>query len=148
MKLNLNKVAQCEEPLVTIEYAQMDPHIERVVSVVREDAVLPAKAVGGNQTQFIPFDAVYYFESVDKRTFLYLEKDVYEINKALSALEGVQGFVRIGKSHVVNIYKIESIKPALNMRVHAYLDNGEQLVINRTYKKHFENYLVEKRGQL
>lgn len=45
--------------------------------------------------------------------------------------------MRIGKSTAVNLYKVGQIKADLNMRLRLYLDNGEMLILNRTYKKIF-----------
>ena len=47
------------------------------------------------------------------------------------------GFVRISKSAVVNVYKIDHLQGDLNMRVIIFLKNGEKLVMNRGYRKEF-----------
>lgn len=62
----------------------------------------------------------------------------------LSELEDVYseyGFIRVNKSMVLNIYKINSLKPELNMKVIALLDNGEKVQINRSYKAKFNLFL-------
>ena len=51
------------------------------------------------------------------------------------------GFVRINKATVVNLYKIESIRNDFEMRVLVRLENQELLVINRRYKKDFNECL-------
>lgn len=51
------------------------------------------------------------------------------------------GFVRVNKSTVLNVYKIDSLKPELNMRVIASLDNGEKIQVNRSYKAKFNLFL-------
>lgn len=84
----------------------------------------------------IPIADVYYIESVDDRTFLYLEKDTYESKKRLYELEKVTDsfhFIRISKSVVVNLMKVDSIKPALNGRFLCKLKNGEEVIISRKY---------------
>lgn len=53
---------------------------------------------------------------------------------------GKFGFARISKSVIVNIRKIREIKPQLNGRFEAVLDNGERQVVNR----HYVNGLKEK----
>lgn len=87
---------------------------------------------------------VYYFESVDKKTFVCLENEVLRVEARLSELEDVYseyGFIRVNKSMVLNIYKINSLKPELNMKVIALLDNGEKVQINRSYKAKFNLFL-------
>ena len=84
----------------------------------------------------IPITDVYYIESVDDKTFLYLEKETYESRKRLYELEKVTDsfhFIRISKSAIVNLMKVESIKPALNGRFLCKLKNGEEVIISRKY---------------
>ncbi len=84
----------------------------------------------------IPIADVYYIESVDDKTFLYLEKETYESRKRLYELEKTTDsfhFVRISKSVVVNLMKVDSIKPALNGRFLCKLKNGEDVIISRKY---------------
>lgn len=57
---------------------------------------------------------------------------------------GTVGFARNNKSMLVNIYHIKELKAQVNMRVNIVLDNGEQIVLNRSYKNEFYKYL-EKR---
>jgi len=49
--------------------------------------------------------------------------------------------VRIGKSYMVNVAKIESIKVKLNAKLGLTLTNGKQLEVMRTYVKPFKSFL-------
>lgn len=54
---------------------------------------------------------IYYFESIDDKTFAYCEKDVYECSLRLYELEqqfARADFVRISKSCILNIMKLSS----------------------------------------
>lgn len=87
---------------------------------------------------------VYYFESVDKKTFAYLDEQVVRIDIRLQDLENAYfelGFIRVNKSTILNVYKIDSLKSEINMRVMALLDNGERIQINRSYKAKFNSFL-------
>lgn len=87
---------------------------------------------------------VYYFESVDKKTFAYLDNEVVRIDIRLQDLEAAffeLGFIRVNKSTILNVYKINSLKSEINMRVMALLDNGERIQINRSYKAKFNSFL-------
>jgi DNA-binding LytR/AlgR family response regulator len=91
---------------------------------------------------------IYYLEIVDRRCFAYLNKDVFQIDYSLKLfLEKYwsSGFVQIGKSLVVNLNRIDKISPDFNMRMHLILENGEQLVLNRAYKKNFMESLKKGR---
>lgn len=87
---------------------------------------------------------VFYFESVDNRTFLYTETQVLEIRKRLYEIEETlsdKDFVRTSKSQLVNINKIKSLKPELNRSITAEMINGEILFISRRYAKQIKTLL-------
>lgn len=96
----------------------------------------------------LEIEDIYYFDTVDRRTFAYGKSSVYQLGRTLSMLEQElkpYGFVRINKSILVNIYQIKKIKPEPNMKIIAILKNNEKLQINRGYKRSFEDYLNEVR---
>ena len=57
---------------------------------------------------------------------------------------GTVGFARNSKSMLVNIYHIKELKAQMNMRVNIVMDNGEQVILNRSYKNEFYKYLEKK----
>ncbi|MGO0861773.1 LytTR family DNA-binding domain-containing protein [Clostridioides difficile] len=82
-----------------------------------------------------PLD-VYYFESVDNHTYLYCKNDVYEFKKKLYQIEEIflnSDFLRISKSVILNLTKIDSIVQAFNGRFEVILDNDEKTIISRQY---------------
>ena len=84
----------------------------------------------------IPLADIYYIEALENRTFLYLEHDCYESRKRLYEFEELlsgRSFARISKSVIVNMMKIEAIRPALNGRFLCQLKNGEKVIISRKY---------------
>lgn len=84
----------------------------------------------------INYEDAYYFESVDNKVFLYCKKQVFETKYKLYQVEEDYNngdFLRISKSIVVNISKINNIRPAFNGRFEAELDNGEKVIISRQY---------------
>ena len=52
-------------------------------------------------------------------------------------------FLRVSKSVIVNLMKIKAIKPALNGRFIAVLQNGEEVIISRKYVSALKNKLKE-----
>jgi DNA-binding LytR/AlgR family response regulator len=79
---------------------------------------------------------IYYIESVDKKTFVYLENAVYRTDFRLYQLKSklqTYGFVQISKSCILNINVLDSIRPLFNSRMEAALKNGEKVNINRNY---------------
>jgi DNA-binding LytR/AlgR family response regulator len=81
---------------------------------------------------------IYYFESVDGKTFLYTKDQVYETAYRIYELESMlrsKNFLRVSKSMLLNLMKIRSIQSALNGRFAAVLLSGEEVIISRNYVK-------------
>ena len=81
---------------------------------------------------------IYYFESVDGKTFLYTKDQVYETSHRIYELESMlrpKNFLRVSKSMLLNLMKIRSIQSALNGRFAAVLLSGEEVIISRSYVK-------------
>nr|WP_274528510.1 LytTR family DNA-binding domain-containing protein [Paenibacillus piscarius] len=84
----------------------------------------------------IKLSDVYYFEAVDGKVYVYSENQVHEVKQKLYELEELcrdRGCFRASKSTILNIAKIESVRPSLSGRFTALLDNGERVVISRQY---------------
>lgn len=151
MKLNLFHTKEVKEPHIDIHYRQMTPVIEKVIRLVREDKPVLYGISQREEKVLLDINAIYYIDSVEKRVFAYTKEAVYRLSGNLQQLEAEladYGYVRINKSSLINIYKVDRIKPEANMRVMAIFDNGEKLYINRSYKKNFQNYLESRREVL
>lgn len=148
MKLKIIEDQKVLEDRIEIYCQKKTPVIEAVIRLL-DDYKPHITGLYNEEKQVLEIKDIYYFEAVEKRCFAYLEKKVFEVKYTLAQLEeqlGQYGFVRISKSNIVSIYKIEKIKCTANMHIAVYLMNGEQLVISRHYKKSFETYLKSKRG--
>lgn len=87
---------------------------------------------------------VFYFETVDSRSFAYTENEVYQVTQKLYEIEEryrFHRFVRISKSVIVNLSKIHNITPAFNGRFEACLKNKERLIISRNYVPGFKKQI-------
>ncbi len=81
-------------------------------------------------------EKVLYIETVDKKTFLYTAKEVYETDLRLYELEerlGEREFFRATKSVLVNFNGIRSLRPDLGGRLRLAMVNGEALYVSRQY---------------
>ena len=90
------------------------------------------------KTYIIDRKDVLYFESVDKRCFIYTAGDVYETPLRLYEIEEWltgEGFFRCSKSQIANIAKFESLCPDFGGRMDVTLVNGEKLIVSRQYAK-------------
>ena len=109
-----------------------------VVSIVEKlkngDSIL--LGIKDGKTFQINVKDIFYIESVDNKTYIYLQKDVFETKLKLYELEeklkGTKLF-RCSKSMILNIAKIRSVSPSVNSRLEASLINGEKVIISRQY---------------
>ena len=140
MKLLIEQSDQYTDAEIVIKCGMMDDRLESIIQHIRLH-MFSVAGVKDGETKIFPLGDIYYFDSTDERTFLYLENDVYECSLKLYELEEQlekANFVRISKSCIVNIMKLDSVRPLLNSRYEAKLENGEKLIISRHYQPGFK----------
>ncbi len=99
----------------------------------------PGRKLAGRregQTYLLEPEEVLYIETVDKKTFFYTAKEVYETDLRLYELEerlGEREFFRATKSVLVNFNGIRSLRPDLGGRLRLAMVNGEALYVSRQY---------------
>ena len=143
MKIKTEQDLSCKEIEVIIKYPQKDKQVNRIIDFLQSFDI-QIKCAGGNAEQMINILDIYYIESVDKKTFVYLENAVYRTDFRLYQLKDklrAYGFVQISKSCILNINTLESIRPLFNSRMEATLKNGEKVNINRNYLNEVKNAL-------
>ena len=137
------KIHYLKEPALNEDYAEIHYRQEsETIDLIRNFFLSFHSIIGKKDDcmQKLYPGSIYYLEVVDRKLFAYLKKEVYQLDYSLrSFLEcfGTGGFIQIGKSLAVNIYKVNGVKTDLNMRLRLVMDNGEVLVLNRSYKKSF-----------
>ena len=144
LKVNCYHDQSLSQNRVDIYYNEKDKEIAALLTFLEETQKLIGRKNGTEKRLLL--QEIYYFEAVEKKCFAYLEKQVYQVEANLQTLEeqyGNLGFVRINKSMVLNILKIDELKACVNMKTQAILENGEVVVINRSYKKQFAKRLAE-----
>lgn len=118
-----------------IRYPEMTGRISKMIQLIRQfDFVI--EGFEDDKVYQIPLEQVYYIETSDRRTFIYLDQIVYESRKTIQAIETLlegSTMVRIGKSILLNISMLKSVKPYPNHRIIVELINGEHLVVSRKY---------------
>lgn len=130
---------------ILIRYATMNKDVERIAAIL-QSADTRIKCKLDDSDKLVNTSDIYYFESVDKRTFVYCEQSVYRTESRLYQLvEDLAhlGFVQINKACILNINVLDSIKPLLNSRMEATLRNGERLYITRKYLDNIKQALQE-----
>lgn len=146
MKINYFKDEKLTENHVDIFYNQKDQELESLIEYLDAEGALYGKCEGEQRRLYL--NEIYYVEVVERRCFVYLAEAVYEVETNLRGFldrYAGTGFVQIGKSVAVNMRRIEKIVPDINMKMHLVMENGEQLVVNRAFKKDFMDYLKQKK---
>lgn len=143
MKIKTEQDLSCNEIEVIIKYPQKDKQVNRIIDFL-QSFDMQIKCAGDNADKMVNILDIYYIESVDKKTFVYLENAVYRTDFRLYQLKDklrAYGFVQISKSCILNINTLESIRPLFNSRMEATLKNGEKVNINRNYLNGVKNAL-------
>ena len=143
MKFVIDKSDKYAETEIIIKCSSIDEEVEKIIGLIekseKSDVFLTVQAE--EITKKIKFEDIFYFESVDERTFVYTEDNVYRCKEKLYELEErlkAGSFVRISKSCILNIDCLESIRASFNGKLEALLINGEKLIINRHYVPDFK----------
>ena len=135
MKIRPEQDLSCNEIEIIIKYPQKDRRVLCIIDFL-QSFDMQIKCAGENTERMIHIMDIFYIESVDKKTFVYLENAVYRTEFRLYQLKDklqTYGFVQINKSCILNINALDSIRPLFNSRMEATLKNGEKVQINRNY---------------
>ena len=98
----------------------------------------------GGETHILNAADVLYADTADRRTFFYTAEGVYETELRLYELEqrlAGAGFLRAGKSLLLNFDHIRALRPDFGGRLLATLSNGEKAVISRQFVPAFRKKL-------
>jgi DNA-binding LytR/AlgR family response regulator len=135
LKLIIDQSLDHKEVEITIKCGLIDSELEKLISQIR----LYFFSITGKKdgsSYLVRLEDIFYFESIEEKTFIYCDKDVFECDLKLYELEqqlAETHFVRISKSCILNIMKLESVYALLNGKLEAKLSNGEKVVITRHY---------------
>lgn len=139
MKITIKEPpAGAEEEIIVLCY-NISAELLAMLNSFKTPSNMLIASIGNEVHKIAPSD-IFYFESIDKKTFVYCEKDVYESKKKLYELEelAMRGFFRISRSIVVNLGKVKAVIPSLSGRAEAVLTNKERVVISRYYVDEFK----------
>ena len=78
--------------------------------------------------------------------FAYTVEKIYEVKGRLYQVEekiSRRTICRVSKTMLVNIDHIISVRTALNGRLYARMENGEEILITRRYAKEVEHCFME-----
>lgn len=143
MKIIINEVEDIEDVEIVINCKTIDENVTRIISKIK---ALEEKITGNKDGKIFILDTndIFYFESVDKKTFIYMDKEVFQTHLRLYELEERlknTDFFRASKSTIINLRKVKNIVPMFGGRIEILLDNDEKLVVSRQYVPILKNKL-------
>lgn len=135
MKLTVEEINPKQEEEVIIRCHEMN---DKILNMVRKIKLSDTSFVGydGECIHKIRPEEVFYFESVDNKTFIYCKDRVFDSKQKLYEIEELcegSRLFRASKSTIINAEKIAYIRPAFSGRFEARLANGEDVIISRQY---------------
>lgn len=131
-----------EEDTVIIRVKSITENVVRAMELLKSPNTITVfdmnniSALSKAQAILLGIKDIFYIESVDLKTFVYAEKNVYRSKQKLYEIEEIlsgDNFFRISKQAILNLQKIKSVAPAGNGRFQAILLNEEKIIISRQY---------------
>lgn len=127
-----------EQPLtIIIEYPKYNEFVSKVVKTIKSIDMEFSASDDDKQIR-IPLSEIYYFEIVERKIFIYTQKEVYRLALTTTELEDItkgSDIVRISRTCLINIRHLKGIKQIRNSHLEAELDNSEKLIVSRKYLK-------------
>lgn len=144
MKVNLFVSRDIKEPYADIHTNELTDNVTKAISILESDVSNDMLAVKkGSDIALLEFSEVFMFRVEDKQVKVYTENNEYQIKKPLYQVEETltNDFVRISKTTIVNLKKIERVAPSLRGMMFIQLKNGLKDNISRKYLPDFKNAL-------
>ena len=144
MKVNLFVSKDIEEPYADIHTNELTGNVTKAISILEsEDSNEMLAVKKGSDIIFLEFSDIYMFRVENKQVKVYTNDQEYVIKKPLYQVEeGLdKSFVRISKTTIVNLKKIERVAPSLKGMMFIELKNGLKDNISRKYLPSFKEAL-------
>lgn len=143
MDVKISKIAKNEPELVHIKCHNVTEQVRDIETYVKSMQGHLTGMMNGMQYEILTSE-IYYIEAVDNKTYFYGKECVYEGKQRLYEYEEQlceKQYLRVSKTCILNLMKVQAIKPALNGRFLAVLQNGEQIIISRKYAQDLKQKL-------
>lgn len=135
MKITIQINPDIQDTDITISCANLSPEIEKILATLRilNQQIMVEK---NGETHILDVAEIIYIEAIDRKTFVYTNKEYYESKLKLYEMEErlVQsGFFRVSKSCLVQLRYIKSLKNDVDRKIRLTLQSGEQIMVSRQY---------------
>lgn len=144
MKVNLFVSRDIKEPYADIHTNELTDNVTKAISILESEESSDMIAVKkGSDIALLELGDIYMFRVEDKQVNVYTQDSSYVVKKALYQVEeSLNGdFVRISKTTIVNLKKIQRVAPSLKGMMFIELKNGLKDNISRKYLPDFKRAL-------
>ena len=144
LKVSVKKIGTDMDEQVIIHCYQVNEDVKSIVRFVKTTGSTLAGYVGERVSQ-IALQDILYVEAVDNKVFAYTAKKTYELKCKLYEFEAAykeRKFFRCSKSFVINLIKVDHVRPILNGRFSATMFNCEEVIISRQYVPELKRRLL------
>ncbi len=144
MRVSVTKINKDKDEQVIIQCHEIRDDVKSIVSFIE---TIGGTVVGyqDERASQIPLQDIIFVEAVDNKTYAYTSKKVYEIKCKLYEFAMQyenRRFFRCSKSFVIDLMKVDSVRPILNGRLAARMRNGEEVIISRQYVPELKKRLM------
>lgn len=137
MRVTEKLVNNLEEEGVILQYIRLTKDFEEIKEYVQHKGDALTGYMQNKERVSVRVEDILYFETVD---------GVYEIKGRLYQVEervSRRTICRASKTMLVNVEHITSVRTALNGRLYARMENGEEILITRRYAREIEDCFME-----
>lgn len=142
MRVEIKVSEDVKEPYVVIHTNAVTEEVRRAMEIFEaKGSVITAREEG--RIIILQPEEIYMVRAEHGEVAIYCEQRKYLSGKKLYELEEMLGedFMRISKSTIVNLKKIDSVEPSFNAMMYLIMKNGCKDYITRTYLPQFKRYL-------
>lgn len=146
MKVNINIISSELEGEVNFYIHNVEKKVTQAIELLTSSSKDIEYLLGKKEEKYYRVDVheIFYIETIDRKIFIYTKNQTYEISEKLYILEeqlATVNFIRVSKSLLLNINKIQSFYPKLSGNLEALLINNEKVIISRRYVASLKNKL-------
>ena len=143
MKITINIDEKTDETEILINCNQLTGDIENIIATLR---IMNQQmtVMRDDENYLLDVTKISYIETVERKTFVYTEDEVYESKLKLYEMENRLcqcGFFRVSKSCLVHLKFIASLKNDIDRKLRLTMKNGEQIVVSRQYAEEMKRRL-------
>lgn len=142
MKVEIQISADIEEPYAVIYSNKMTDEVQHIYEKIQSGGNV-ITAIDNEQIIILQPAEIYMVRMENEQLIVYCQQKKYVSGKRLYEMEQLLGnrFMRISKSTIINLKKVNSVEPSFNGTMLVVLKNGDKDYISRKYLPAFKKYL-------